>query len=513
MAEFKSEVDEISDHVARIDINILTTDDFRTRLGLSYDCYVELSHTCTPNEAYGEDIGFGGRIGRGSELGKLWQIVNKQIRKSSLPKNPVYYIHASPGMGKTYLLRSMVGKGKNGVDRELYGTIDDAFLMPVDFNRNCCSGIKELLNNRRALPAGLLPIARAYYVLFCNQKVIGWTTFFEALLQAMGVDNMMGGATMDTMISHIKDKAEQRPIIALVDELQKTEAIGPSYPDQYRSAICSWADLESRFCKVVIFSSLSRGLMKNEVTTSNRPVLSATTIPLWSKDETVSLLRQGISADSWKFVDENSVAISGDLALELLAVASGGHPRSVQFIVEECKTVQDSQKHHLMELITAAGQSLLGAYKTPPSWLDLIQVALLARPVKLTDTIGDAGNKETFESLVNRGLLVHSFGDNDEQFVPVMPEIFLFSWCASPSTNDQIRQIKRCLSSVLLQRRGFTRKKWEVLHSDWQCLMRYGRSSEYERYPLNGLYNFSLSKDLQRNNLTIQIVVDGKTPL
>ena len=59
-----------------------------------------------------------------------------------MAKSAAFYIHASPGMGTTFLFREMVNKEDEGLqDAEVVSTIKDTFLLPVDFNRNSCGEI------------------------------------------------------------------------------------------------------------------------------------------------------------------------------------------------------------------------------------------------------------------------------------------------------------------------------------------------------------------------------------
>lgn len=469
------------------------------------------------DDAYGKDFNTMGRVGRTSQLSEIWNTVRKQSSRQQSAKSAAFYIHASPGMGKTFLFRSMINKDTEGIqDPELVSTINETFLLPIDFNRNSCSEIAMFASRIKELPQCFVPLARAYYVLFANQKNLTWHHVFSRLVESISKGDISALSSVSAMRAKIEAKANGRPIFAVVDEILKAKEIGEDFdfPAWFRSGICSLADASVGLCRGVIFSSLDRELMTNEQTASNRAMLSITSLPLLTIGDAITILRRCIPV-CWQFEDVHGLVLQRDFALEVLAVASGGHPRSVEFIIQECITSSKQRGTHILEIITNAGSTLLGAYRRPPSWTKLVAAALLAARVQLRDTISsdDGTITETFESLVNRGLIVSSFTNNSEWFIPEIPEIFLVAWCSMPSTDKATENMKHYLQHVLENRRGFTRKKWETLHSDWQCLMRYVRPSSYERSPLRELYRFKADREQSRMALTMNIPVDGITPL
>jgi hypothetical protein len=469
------------------------------------------------DEAYGKEFDTQGRVGRTFQLKQIWTVVRQQTMRNPTAKSAAYYIHASPGMGKTFLFREMMNKEAEGLqDAEVVSTIKDTFLLPVDFNRNSCGEIATFALKIKDLPQCFVPLARAYYVQFANQQNLSWYQFFSRLMEAISKRELSATSSVTTMMANIKAKASGRPIIVVVDEIQKAQEIDKDFdfPARFRSVICSWADASVGFCSGVVFSSLDRELMTNERTASNRAMISITSLPLLTTTEAKTILRRCIP-ENWEFEDVNALEVQRDFALEILAVASGGHPRSIEFIIQECITSSHQNRTHMLNVITEAGKKLLGAYNRPPSWTKLVAAALLAEPVQLKGTISsdDGTITETYESLVNRGLIVSSLEDDSESFTPEIPEIFLVAWCSMLSTDVATLNMKRCLHRVLENRRGFTRKKWETLHSDWQCLMRYVRPSSYARSPLRELYRYKADSEQPRQSLTMNIHVDGKTPL
>jgi hypothetical protein len=70
---------------------------------------------------------------------------------------------------------------------------------------------------------------------------------------------------------------------------------------------------------------LDRELMTNERTASNRAMISITSLPLLTTTEAKKILRRCIP-EHWEFEDVNALEVQRDFALEILAVASSGHP-------------------------------------------------------------------------------------------------------------------------------------------------------------------------------------------
>ncbi len=168
----------------------------------------------------------------------------------------------------------------------------------------------------------------------------------------------------------------------------------------------------------------------------------------------------------------------------LLAQLSGGHPRTVQWLIEELNKIKHLE--NIEKLIARVTDLLLATYIAPSSWKELFKVVLLGQKVELTYMIGD----ETVKSLINRGILTASLSPVDKSVIPRLPEIFLLWFSSDTNPDNESKDFINELRLLLSARRGSTRKKWEDVHGAWERLMRYVRPISFERIALWKLYNF-----------------------
>jgi hypothetical protein len=470
-----------------------------------------LNRDITHEEGFGSDFS-SPRVGRREEIKNLWAcIAHNTTGGFKSQKKSAYYIHTSPGLGKTFLLKELMKKRGSDIE-DFEDVAHTTFIIPIDFNRNCCKQISQFLQKAPPLTYEFIPLARLYYIQFADQKALEWTHFIQKLLHVIKKKkkNVTESLLKNSMRSHIIAKAAGRHIAVLVDELIKSTDLGELYPDNFRSEICKWADGENPFCHIIIFSSLDRDLMKRELTVSNRSMISATTLPLLSMEDAKTLIDSFLLNSN--FVDQRQVAVDKVSVVEILAAASGGHPRSIEKLIGQCHGLPHYCRN-LKDILVDAGKELAGAYRPPPSWIRLISVALLAEPVRLEDMLtGDDGrNNETFESLVNRGLLLSSLNDSTTMITPSLPEIFLYWWCVDEEMAGY-DEARKYLLHVLEHRRGFSRKKWESLHSNWQCLMRIVRPNSFHRVPFYQLYHLD-EQSMENKSHSVFVHVDGKTKL
>ena len=133
----------------------------------------------TPEEAFGPDFTID-KIGRESCLEAIYHTLQNHISKGML-KVPAYYFHASPGLGKTFLLKELLRKKtaeKKGMTSEKV-----FFFVPLDFN--CCKEVDSLfqsLESLRCYSEEVFCVARIFYVQFIEQGKVSWPTFFEAIV-------------------------------------------------------------------------------------------------------------------------------------------------------------------------------------------------------------------------------------------------------------------------------------------------------------------------------------------
>ena len=302
-------------------------------------------------------------------------------------------------------------------------------------------------------------------------------------------------------------KGNSRCVI-LVDEIMKTEVLGDDFSNDVRSEVCKWMD--RGLCDVVSLSSLDGGFMIQEVTSTRRSVQAVTTLPLLNLTESMSFLNRNIKA---AFVDgEGNSARNREIFVGQLALASGGHPRSIEFIIEYGNEPTGSVKTRtIKEIIDYAAKELCGRYGKVYGWRQLFYSVLLGEKVSEDDLLvsSDPRKSESFRSLVTRGVLIDSFKLDDTNFIPTVPELYLHGWIENGKLDKKAR---RFLSQILETRYGYTSVKFEIIHSSWEQLMRHVRQGnpKYAKIQLNDLYRVELQNGAAP---AASCLVDGRSIL
>lgn len=202
--------------------------------------------------------------------------------------------------------------------------------LALDFGRNACGDAQNFKIHFVERP-DLLALSRLFYVNFAVQSELEWVDFLGKavvpLIQA-GLDFEF----VNLMNQQFKTfKGESRCVI-LVDEIMRTEELGVDFAERVRSKVCTL--LEDRLCNAVLFSTLDAKFMNKENTASRRHVRAVTTLPLLTLTESTKFLHDEIGA---VFVDGGGNQIDNrDTVVRQLACASGGHPRSIEYIIRYC---------------------------------------------------------------------------------------------------------------------------------------------------------------------------------
>ena len=191
------------------------------------------------------------------------------------------------------------------------------------------------------------------------------------------------------------------------------------------------------------------------------------------------------------FIDNKKRPVDREILLRQLALASGGHPRSIEYIISSCNYYTGILG--IEEILNNAALKFSLKYPQDKNFQQLLNAVLLGETVNGDDLlVGGDPKSESYRSLVKRGVLVDSFDDETGlSFIPTAPELYLYQWALNKQLNAEVRFF---LKQILNARYKFTPLKFEKIHSSWEQLMRYVRQGnpKYERIPLNELYHMKL---------------------
>lgn len=246
------------------------------------------------------------------------------------------------------------------------------------------------------------------------------------------------------MMEQIKIITSNCRSLILVDEIMKTIVIGPDFADHVRSRVCDWIDDDH--CDVILFSSLDFEFLRNEVTASGRRVKAVITLPLLEFSGSVTLLTTNVHIN---FVDDEGNVIESQVVFSQLALTSGGHPRSLEYIIDKCNECSDTaMKTCITTALSEAATSLCSGYKDVDNWQQLFVIVLLAGEVRKDARLGGE-NSETLRSLVTWRILIDSFDSDSETFIPAFPELFLHKWIKKRGGNCLPSEPRQFVDQIL----------------------------------------------------------------
>ena len=263
------------------------------------------------------------RVGRDTQLSEIWNDI-LTCNRGSPTKPLVLYFHGSPGLGKTYLLRKLFSK--EGFPSEWTEVKEVKFLV-LDFGLDGCRQASIYKEDFKEHP-DLFALSRLYYVTFAVQSKVTWRQFLKntvvPLIRAKLTDDLK-----KLMIKQLKvaSGGEKERCVILVDEIMKVELLGVGFANRVRSAVCQWM---RELCRVVLFSTLDATFITQECD-SGRAVYGVTTLPLLSQTDSISFFNKYIKVD---FIDGLERPVERATYIKQLALASGGHPRSIQVACE-----------------------------------------------------------------------------------------------------------------------------------------------------------------------------------
>ena len=300
--------------------------------------YWSYPDTLTLRAAYGPFTDFP-RGSREKEMHRLWESIISTNAIEGKSKCEVLCFHGSPGIGKTYALSQLYSKKDDDIPQDLKQKVESLKTLALDLSRGACSGINGLSFRSVIINCpNLFAMSRLFWVNFADQENLTWRSFFEMVVISL-IGAQLSVHLLELMMRRLKKLKNGKKCVILVDEIMKTYEFGAEYAGQVRSNICSWMD--NKLCDGILFSSLDVQFMMDEKTNSGRPVRFVTTLPLLKVHESIPIFRAMIRPC---FVDDEGNPVNDEQVYEAFARVTGGHPRSIQYIIEKCNACRDATK-------------------------------------------------------------------------------------------------------------------------------------------------------------------------
>ena len=236
-----SKLDEAPDVVEHIYTLNSYKSQLNTILNLPNSAWREWTDRITPSQCFGPEQ----RkrcVGRDDEIKRIWTTLYHYDNEG---KASCYYIHGSPGMGKSFILRELMRKNENDTEHMPKGLIESTMFVGLDFNHEVCTSIKGLTGSLDSWNTSLLPLLCVFYREFLGTEY-AWTGLIKSAIsfaeRSTTADTSVELIITDIIRGLLRAKCAlfgHENIIVLVDELGKTDFLSPDLPDKYRTTICS----------------------------------------------------------------------------------------------------------------------------------------------------------------------------------------------------------------------------------------------------------------------------------
>lgn len=450
-------------------------------------------------------------MGRTKEAHDFWLSANSFADKSARGtlRTPLCYIHASPGVGKSFFFTEIMKKMPNDIPACCRKFAENVYFIALDFNGIVSTvGLDKVLVDSRVDQAVILRLA----FFLCCQEHVTYRNFIRNLEPA--VEKGFAFINIWNCVARrLECLSKKYHLILLVDEVGKTIAYRNGAPDDTRSYLCT---LQDEWKMQVVFSTLDKQIMINEMTNSSRRLQVVTSLPLLESADLAKELRKLCENRNFTHAKQSvSSEQEKEHVIKSLVDITGGHARSFEYIVD---SIVGHQGYKLINLNKVIADAITLGYSLKTFPYELIRLVLLGHSVPLDMKV----ENQTIESFINQGVLIGSFGDDTpQQIIPFMPELFLHFWVNS-ALKKGIQECKspifEHLYNLLNVRLAWSNDRWETFHMNWELMIRHCRPPNYKSITIREIYSQCLGRDSITNNLhqtnnLLDVKVDGLTEL
>jgi len=468
------------------------------------------------------------RKGRVEELRTIWRGVYRELADGQ-SRPPFMYFHSSPGVGKTFLLRELAMKRVEGIPENisdfarnsLFLSISFDGLMDISFDSNLYDSFPEPAKSNFVI------LWRILFTMFTTECT--WEKFVNDIVK---VYNGTFYELKTWLRNQLNAQYADCKKILLIDEIIRLHNHTPGWAEYCRKVITTETkNPESRLFDICITSTLSVELLQgveSSFAASDSRFIPVVNLPMLTMEESRQLFLHYIKDElSLKVWDGEKNQMLGrqtmdgqefdgqELIARMLAELSGGHGRSIEFLVERLSSLD----HKLTGIKCLTYQAMQNASVADygVDW-NVVRAVLSQREVTLEHTV--PGTKYSFDYLVRNGSIINSPPTN-EKFVPFIPEMFLHYWAhkeLKETTESASRSAAGCLQYALATRWEFTPTSIQQTLLHRERAMRYvphissDRNKCRVKQTLEELYNGCIS-DKMSENIKRQKLNTSSTPL
>lgn len=415
------------------------------------------------------------RQGRHKELHEIWEAISCVLNQ--FQRRDLLYIHGSPGMGKTFLLRELLKRNIDDIPHHLHRQAQVTEFFALHFARLPTSHPEESFKSHPRL----FIVARIFYLQFTNQELLGWRYFVENYL-IRAIDNNYSEEMVDALIHLFHRQAKGFKKILVVDDI--SNLLENNFANHCRSQICSL--MEEGVFDAVLFTTKDIQFLLKEREATGRPVRSATTLRFLTNDESLHLL-----ASSLKVLPIEETNYLAD-PMKLLISVGTGHPGSLVTLINRCNLRANS----IQGIIGEAADDLFGCQSHLVNCESILRAIILNESVSPSDMLDGL----SYEQLIGMGYLVGSLTET-ARFLPRSPRLFLYKLI---QTEEKVSSVIRNQLCRILQLQNTLNNQDEV-HRNWEILIRYFRTENHARIPFQNLYQLNSRETDSESILNVKI--------
>ena len=373
-------------------------------------------------------------VGRDKTISSILDNICRSILKPSSRK-PIYFIHASPGMGKTRLFLEMVKIGiddqkllllDDGTIEEKGALLEDILYIAISFNG---STPYNPTHTKITKVADILShiFLRVMHIWLTNVTI---TEIFRAITTSLAAGELNDELlTLKSMLSIVAQRSGRKCIVLFVDEILKV-----SDREVMNTLVLSLNAVQdvhhNPFTLRVCFSALEVDTFASAQRISGRNIISSP-LTLLSRDDTLRLVTTTTTKERERYLCGRS-DLTDDQLIEIMTLLSGGHMRALEFVLRTLQTM--NKNNTVLYFIETVCRKYSEHYGTN-TYAAILLSFLGCRTTRNTQ-VGSGNESMTVGDMVASGKLMSSFSDvfNDSAVVPSMPLISLIQWAYSTSS-------------------------------------------------------------------------------
>ena len=375
--------------------------------------------------------------GREDTIGSVLHNVCSTILEPTA-KKPLYFIHASPGMGKTRLFLEMVRIGADEQKRLLSGLpdrkeaidlVDDFLHIAVSFNG--CTTYDPMHIKITDVPDILSHISLRIMHIWLSTVAI--EDLFKAITTAMKAGEVTDELlSLKAVLKLVSRRTGRKRIVLFIDEILKI--YDSDVMNHLVLRLCAAQD-EVSYSLRGCYSALRVDIFERVRSNSGRDII-CTPLRLISRAITRSISTKVVKRDKYPRLWEASTKRQ---FIEMMTLLSGGHMRAMETLALTLAHHEGSES--VMEYIRKACRNYVRSFET--NIYGAVLLSLLGYSVSKDTIVNDSGKSITVEDMVASGRLMASFEtvETNLDVMPNMPLISLIQWAFR--TFDEFRNVKK----------------------------------------------------------------------